>query len=75
MRTALLKVGVTAITLVTTVASAFFVTSHLKNPEAPLQPAVLADNRSGASAFGGSLSVGPSVEPSNAEPVASTFAS
>jgi len=75
VRTFLLKAGATAITLAATVTSAFFVTSHLKNPQAPLQPAVLADSRSGASAFGGTLSIGPSVEPSNAEPVASTYAS
>jgi len=75
MRTAILKVAVTAVTVVATVTSAFFVTSHFKNPQAPLQPTVLGDNRSGASAFGGGLSVGPSVEPSNVEPVASTYAS
>ena len=75
MRTFVLKAGATLVTIATTVSSALFVTSHLKNPQAPLQPAVLADNRSGPLALGGPLSIGPSVEPTNVEPIASTYAS
>ena len=52
-------------TIAATVAAALFVTSHIKNPEAPLQPAVLLDT----------VTVGPAVEPSDLEPVTSTYAS
>jgi hypothetical protein len=65
MRAALLNAGATAITIAATVAAALFVTSHIKNPEAPLQPAVLLDT----------LTVGPAVEPSDLEPITSTYAS
>ena len=75
MRTLLLKAGATAVTLAATVVSAFFVTSHFKNPQAPLQPVVLAGNSSEVGVMGGSLSIGPSVQPSNDEPIASTYAS
>ena len=75
MRTLLLKAGATAVTLAATVVSAFFVTSHFKNPQAPLQPAVLAGNSWNVGALGGSLSIGPSVQASNDEPVVSTYAS
>jgi ABC-type phosphate transport system permease subunit len=75
MRTLLLKAGATAITLATTISAAVFVTSHLKTPQAPLQPVVLAGGTSTVSGFGGKLRIGPSVQPSDAEPVASTYAS
>ena len=75
MRTLLLKAAATAVTLAATMVSAFFVTSHFKNPQAPLQPVVLAGNSSEVGVMGGSLSIGPSVQPSNDEPVASTYAS
>ncbi len=75
MRTLLLKAAATAVTLAATVVSAFFVTSHFKNPQGPLQPVVLAGNSSEVGVMGGSLSIGPSVQPSNDEPVASTYAS
>jgi len=75
VRTLLLKVGATALTLAGTVVSAFFVTSHFKNPQAPLQPVVLASNSTEVGVVGGSLNIGPSVQPSNEEPVASTYAS
>jgi hypothetical protein len=41
MRTFLLKAVATALTIGATAASAIFVTSHLKNPAAPLKPVVL----------------------------------
>jgi hypothetical protein len=42
MRPFLLKAVATALTVASTVASAVFVTSHLKNQAAPLQPTVLS---------------------------------
>ena len=76
MRTVFLKVGATVLTVATTLLSALYVTSHLKNPAAPLQPAVLtASGASTVSAPGGSLTFGPSVQPSNVQPVTSTYAS
>lgn len=71
MRPALLKVAATVLTLGATVASAVYVNSHLKNPAAPLQPAVLTDT----STVGGAVVVGPSVPPANQPPVTSTYAS
>ncbi len=76
MRLFLLKTVATALTVGATVASAVFVTAHLKNPAAPLQPAVVnAGIGSSTTALGGTLTVGPSVQPSNAEPMTSTYAS
>lgn len=75
MRVLLLKAAVTVLTLAATVASALYVTAHLKNPAAPLQPPVLAGNGSTASALGGQFTVGPSVHESDVEPMTSTYAS
>ena len=76
MRTAFLKLGATVLTVATTLLSALYVTSHLKNPAAPLQPTVLsASGASTVSVQGGSLTLGPSVQPSNVQPVTSTYAS
>jgi hypothetical protein len=76
MRTAVLKVGATVLTVASTMLSALYVTSHLKNPAAPLQPAVLSATRgSTVSVPGGSLTLGPSVQPSDVQPVTSTYAS
>jgi hypothetical protein len=76
LRALLLKAAATFVTVGATVASAFFVTSHLKNPDAPLQPAVLnASQSSSATTVGGTLTVGPSVQPSNTAPMTSTYAS
>ena len=41
LRPLLLKAGATVLSLAATVASAAYVTAHLKNPSAPLKPAVL----------------------------------
>ena len=70
MRPVLLKAAATVLTLGATVASAMYVTAHLKNPAAPLQPAVLT-----GSSVGGDVIVGPSVHPTNQPPVTSTYAS
>ncbi|HEV2415589.1 MAG TPA: hypothetical protein VGX27_12350 [Candidatus Dormibacteraeota bacterium] len=71
MRLFLLKAVATALTVGATVVSSVFVTSHLKNPAAPLQPSVL--NASNTSV--GGLTVGPSVQPTNEAAVTSTYAS
>ncbi|HXN91933.1 MAG TPA: hypothetical protein VN906_10645 [Candidatus Sulfotelmatobacter sp.] len=77
MRVLLLKAGATAVTVVATVASALYVSAHLKNPAAPLQPSVLNANGGGpaVTALGGTVTVGPSVRPGNTQPVTSTYAS
>ena len=61
VRALLLKAGATALTLMTTVVSAHYVSAHLKNSAAPLHPTV--------------LSVAPSVRQSDVKPVTSTYAS
>jgi hypothetical protein len=76
MRAVILKAGATLLTIATTVMSAMYVTSHLKNPAAPLQPAVLSvSGAATVSAPGGTLTLGPSVQPSTVQPVTSTYAS
>lgn len=76
MRTAALKLGATVVAVGATVLSSLYVTSHLKNPSAPLQPAVLNRSSNGSvSLLGGQVSVGPSVHPSDTQPVTSTYAS
>jgi hypothetical protein len=71
VRLFLVKAVATALAIGATVASAVFVTSHLKNPSAPLQPSVL--NAQTNSIAG--VSVGPSVQPTNQPPITSTYAS
>jgi hypothetical protein len=76
MRAVILKAGATLLTVAATVLSALYVTSHLKNPAAPLQPTVLSVTRGASvSAPGGTLTVGPSVQPTTTQPVTSTYAS
>lgn len=76
MRLFLIKAVATALTIGATAASAVFVTTHLKNPAAPLQPTVLnAGKGSTTTSLDGTLTVGPSVQPSNATPITSTYAS
>lgn len=76
-RSLLLKAGATVLTLATTLASALYVTAHLKNASAPLQPSVV--NASGGPNVdlpgGGTLTLSPSVRPSDTQPVTSTYAS
>lgn len=72
----MLKTGATLLTVGATVVSSLYVTSHLKNPTAPLQPAVLnANDGNSETALGGTVSMGPSVHSSDAQPVTSTYAS
>ena len=71
MRPLLLKATATALTLGATFASALFVTSHMKNATAPLQPPVLASS----SGVGRVVVVAPSVQPTDASPITSTYAS
>ncbi len=76
MRTFLVKAAATVLTIGATAVSALFVTSHLKNPTAPLQPTVLnAGAGTSATAPGGAVTMGPSVQASNQEPMTSTYAS
>jgi hypothetical protein len=76
MRAVILKAGATLLTVAATALSALYVTSHLKNPAAPLQPTVLSTSHGVAvSAPGGTLTLGPAVQPSAAQPVTSTYAS
>jgi len=76
MRALVLKLGATVLTVAATVLSSLYVTAHPKNPGAPLQPSVLASGQgSTVSALGGTVTVGPSVQPGQGQPVTSTFAS
>ena len=76
MRSLLLKAGATVVAVGATVVSSLYVTSHLKNPSAPLRPAVLNPPGAGTvSLLGGTVSVGPSVQSSDVQPVTSTYAS
>ena len=72
MRSFLLKLGATVLTLGTTVAAAVYVTAHLKNPSAPLQPAVLASQQGGQV---GGVTITPGVRQGDVQPVTSTYAS
>jgi hypothetical protein len=72
MRPFLLKLGATVLTLGTTAASALYVTAHLKNPSAPLQPAVLVSQQGGAV---GGVTITPGVRQGDVQPVTSTYAS
>jgi hypothetical protein len=69
VRAFVLKAGATALTVAATVASALFVTTHLKNPAAPLQPIVLSAGP------GGDVTLTPGVHQANVAPVTSTYAS
>jgi hypothetical protein len=71
MRPFLLKLGATVLTLGTTVASAAYVTAHLKNASAPLQPTVLASQQGAV----GGLTMTPGVRQGDVQPVTSTYAS
>ena len=69
MRTVVLRAGATVLTLATTLLSTAYVTAHLKNPAAPLQPTVVKASRPGGP------TLGPSVKPGSGRPVTSTYAS
>jgi hypothetical protein len=61
MRLLLLKAVATALTIGATAASAIFVSAHLKNPSAPLQPTV--------------LTAAPAVQTTQEPAITSTYAS
>jgi hypothetical protein len=69
MRIFMLKAGATALTVGATLVSALWVTSHLKNPAAPLQPIVLSTQS------GGTVNLTPSVQATDVAPITSTYAS
>lgn len=75
MRSFLLKLGATLLACGATALSSLYVTSHLKNPAAPLQPPVLNRANASVNLLGGTVAVGPSVQPSDTQPVTSTYAS
>jgi hypothetical protein len=77
IRAAFLRAGATAVALAATVASAAYVTAHLKNPAAPLQPPVLSagDGASVGLPGGATFAIAPSVRHADVQPVASTHAS
>lgn len=76
MRSLVLKAGATLVAVGATVVSSLYVSSHIKNPAAPLRPTVVGSNQNGAvTLLGGTVSVGPSVRPGNLPPVTSTYAS
>jgi hypothetical protein len=69
MRVFILKAGATALTVGATLVSALWVTSHMKNPAAPLQPIVLSART------GGDVTLTPSVQATDVAPITSTYAS
>ncbi|HEV2036008.1 MAG TPA: hypothetical protein VGU71_17750 [Candidatus Dormibacteraeota bacterium] len=69
MRAWVLKAGATALTLATTAVSALYVTSHLKNPGAPLQPIVISTAQLSG------VSITPGVQKTDVVPVTTTYAS
>jgi hypothetical protein len=74
VRSLLLKVGATALTVGVAAAAAVHVSGHLKSASAPLHPQVVGPPAaSGAGA--GRLSLTPSVRSGSAEPVTSTYVS
>ena len=76
-RAAALKAAATVLTLGATLASALYVTVHLKNSSAPLQPTVLSSSEAASVGLpgAGTLTLGPSVSPTDSPPVTSTYAS
>ena len=72
MRTVVLKAGATVLTFAMTLLSAAYVTGHLKNPAAPLQPTVV---KASTATGPGGVKLGPSVQPGSGQPVTSTYAS
>ncbi|MFI5283446.1 MAG: hypothetical protein ACHQ0J_10000 [Candidatus Dormibacterales bacterium] len=76
MRILILRAGATLLSLAAAAASAAYVTSHLKNPSAPLKPPVVsAGGQAGFTALDGRLTIGPSVRAGDVQPVTSTYAS
>jgi hypothetical protein len=69
VRAWVLKAGATALTLATTAVSALYVTSHLKNPAAPLQPIVISTAQLSG------VSITPGVQKTDVPPVTTTYAS
>jgi hypothetical protein len=70
-----LKAGATVLTLAAAVASAIYVSGHVRNGTAPLHPTVIGEPAVVSTSAGGRLSVSPSVRSSDVESVTSTYAS
>ena len=73
MRSFLLKVAATGLTLLASAASAVYVNGHVKSSGAPLHPAVAS--ASVPAGPGGRLSLSPSVTAADVQAVTSTHAS
>jgi hypothetical protein len=71
MRSVLLRVAVTVLTLTTAVAAAVHVSGHPQRASAPLHPQV----RGAPAPSDGRLHISPSVRTSDAQPVTSTHLS
>jgi hypothetical protein len=74
MRSFMLKVAATGLTLLASAASAGYVNGHQKSSAAPLHPAV-APASAGTAGAGGRLSLSPSVTAADVHAVTSTHAS
>ena len=76
MRILILRAGATLLSIAAAAASAVYVTSHLKNPSAPLKPVVVSSSSQASfTALDGRLTIGPSVRTTDVQPVTSTYAS
>jgi hypothetical protein len=78
MRSFMLKVAATGLTLLASAASAVYVNGHVKSSAAPLHPAVASASASasaGPLGPGGRLSLSPSVTAADVQAVTSTHAS
>jgi hypothetical protein len=74
MRSLLLKVVATTLTIVAATAAAIHVSTHLKTSSAPLHPGVLGGSTVTTTA-GGRLSLTPSVRSGNVQAVTSSYSS
>jgi hypothetical protein len=73
MRSFVLKVAATGLTLLASAASAVYVNGHVKSSAAPLHPAVASASASAGP--GGRLSLSPSVTAADVQAVTSTHVS
>jgi hypothetical protein len=74
MRELLLKASATVMTMAATISAAVYVGGHVKNAGAPLHPPVVGATAASPAA-GGQLSLTPSVQTGDVQPVTSTYAS
>ena len=70
----LLKLVATGLTVVASIASALYVSGHVKNGAAPLHPPVIGAETS-VQSQGGRLMITPKVKAGNVQAVTTTYAS